>query len=106
MSKTAVADVVVEITFNVNQPEKTTIRTNAKKDAVAEVLEAWLSSQMGQGEDKGEPDRKDEYRIVIKLDLSQDIFHTTSDTGNKGLTCGIVIDVSNKLDQITITDLA
>lgn len=98
------ADVVVEITFNLNNPERTIIRTNAKNEAVKEILEAWLFGQIGQGGDKREPNKKDEYKIVIRLDLSDDTFYTTSDTGNKGLTCGLVMNVFSKLSQATITD--
>ena len=100
------ADVALEITFNINEPDKTVIKTNAKKEAVEEILEAWLSCQMGQGKDESKPNKKDEYKIKIQLDLSDDTFCTSSDTGNKGLTCGLVMDVFKRLDKIKISGLS
>ncbi len=100
------ADIVLKLNFNLSKPDKTVVKTNAKKEAVSEILEAWLSCQIGQGEDSREPNKKDKYEIVIKLDLSNDTFFTNSDTGNKGLTCGLVMDVFSRLDQITVTDLS
>ena len=102
------ADIIMEINFNIKEPSKTVIKTNARREAVSEILEAWIFSQIGQGKDSRESNKKNEYTIVIKLDLSDDTFSTDSDTGNKGLTCGIVIHVFNSLvsgEPITIADL-
>ncbi|QQG46340.1 MAG: hypothetical protein HYY55_00635 [Candidatus Niyogibacteria bacterium] len=100
------ADVVLEIDFDVNSPEKSVIRTNAKKEKLGETLEAWLSCQFGLGEDESELDKKDIYKIKIQLDLSDDSFYTNSDTGNKGLTCGIIICVLDNLSRIEVVDLS
>lgn len=102
----AKADITLEITFNPDKTDKTIIKTNANKEGLREVLEAWLSCEAGQGEDDSEPNEKSEYKITIQIDLDSDTFYTDSDTGNKGLTCGIVMEVLNKLDKITITDLS
>ncbi len=100
------ADITVEIIYNVSEPEKTVIKTNAKKEALAEILERWISAQMFRGGDDSLPNRKSEYRVVIHLDLSDDTFYTESDTGNRGLTCGIVVNVFNDLlDKVTVVDL-
>ena len=87
------ADIVVEITYNVNEPEKTVIRTNAKPDKVSEIFETWLVAQIGKGKDSREPVRKNEYKITIKLDLSDDTFYVSSDTGNNDLTVGIFVNL-------------
>lgn len=100
------ADVVLEITFDINDSGKTVIKTNAKKEAVEEILEAWLSYQMGKGEDKSKPNIQDTYKIKIQLDLSDDTFFTSSDTGNKSLTCGIIMDVFNRLNQIEVLNFS
>ena len=42
------ADVTLEVNFDIKNPDRTTIRTNAKKEAVEEILGAWLSCQIGQ----------------------------------------------------------
>jgi len=99
-------DITLEINFNINESDKTTIRTNAKKEAIEEIFEAWLSCQTGQGKDESEPNKKDEYKIEIQLDLSDDTFFTKSDTGNKGLTCGIVMAVFERLDEIEVLALS
>lgn len=38
----AKADIVLKINFNLSEPDKTVIKTNAKKEAVSEILEAWM----------------------------------------------------------------
>lgn len=99
-------DIVIEINFNLNEPEKTVIKTNAKKEAVTGILEEWLCRQIGQGKDDREPNKKNEYKVMIKLDLNDDMFFTGSDTGNESLTCGIVIDAYSRLDELTIVSLS
>jgi hypothetical protein len=64
-----------------------------------------LRGQIGQGEDKSEPNKKKEYQIDIRVDLNYDRFNTLSDTGNKSLTCGMVMDIIGKLGKITILGL-
>lgn len=98
------ADITLEITFNMNDLDKTAIITNAKKKAIPEILKAWLSFQVGQGEDKNEPNKKDEYNVKIQLDLNIDTFYTASDTGNKSLTCGLIMDMLGRLDKIKISN--
>lgn len=95
-------DVVVEVLFSIKNREKTVIRTNANKEGLKSILSNWLRGQTGSGKDTQKPNEKDEYRIVIGLDLSNDTFYTKSDTGNKSLTCGIVADVFKRLDEIKV----
>ncbi|MBI2058124.1 MAG: hypothetical protein HYT63_04080 [Candidatus Yanofskybacteria bacterium] len=64
MPKAFKAGVVLKINFNLNKPDKTVIKTNAKREAISEILEAWLLGQVGQGEDDRMPNIKDEYEIV------------------------------------------
>lgn len=99
------ADIVVNIVYNINDHSKTVIKTNAKADKVQEILEEWLTSQIGQGRDSREPVRRGEYKITIKLDLSDDTFFTSSDTGNMSLTAGIVKNVAKYLNIIRISPL-
>ena len=100
------ASVTLEITFNMEDLNKTVIKTNAKREDISEILEAWLSTQVGQGRDESEANERDEYNIRIDLDLSYDTFQTRSNTGNKGLTCGFITDLLNKLDSVTIIPLS
>lgn len=98
-------DILIQINFNMENPEETLIRTNAKREGVEEILATFVQDQAGQGEDKRKPNERDEYKIEIGLDLSYDTFHITSDTGNEGLTLGIVMQVLGILDKLTITEL-
>ncbi len=100
------ADIILEIAFNLNEPKKTIIKTNAKKEALEEILETWISCQMGKGADTSKPAQKDVYAIKIYVDLTDDSFVTESDTGNKGLTCGIIMNVFSNLKNITVQDLS
>jgi len=98
-------DVVIEINFNMAE-EKAIVKTNAKKEALPEILGAWIESRKEQKDDTSEPDRKGSFVIIIKLNLETDTFTTESDTRNKSLTYGIVLfDVFNKLDEVEILPL-
>lgn len=103
MSKT---DIIVKIKYNLKEPDETIIETNANEEAVSEILETWLSGQINRGKDDSQCNEKDEFEVVIRLDLSNDTFSTNSDTNNKSVTCGIVIDVFRRLGEIPITDLS
>ncbi len=102
----ASADIVLEIAFDITNPTETVIRTNAKREALEGILESWLSCQLGQGTDRRKAEQKDLYAIKIQLDLHDDSFYTKSDTGNRGLTCGIVMDVFRRLNQIQVQALS
>lgn len=94
------ADITLVIIYDMKERDKCVIKTNAKREAVGDILEAWLQGQIGKGEDSRQVKKLDIYHITIDLDLSDDTFYTSSDTGNKGLTCGLVMDVFDMLADI------
>ena len=98
--------IILQMNYNLRKPNKTIIKTNAHKRAVTEILEAWIYGQIGKGQDNRKPNSRDKHQVEIKLDVSNDTFYTTSTTGNDSLTCGIVLDILDKLSEITITDLS
>lgn len=98
-------DIRFEIIYKFNDHGNDLIKTNAKKEVISDILEEWLRSQIGRGEDKGEAKELDSYRIVIELDLRDDTFHTISNTGNAGLTAGIILDIVKRLENINIVSL-
>ncbi len=98
--------IILKIIFDINNLDKTIIKTNAKKEAIKEILEAWLRYQIGKRKDKRKANKRDVYKITIQLDLSDDNFNTISDVGNDGLTSGIVMDVFSKLKKIKIGKLS
>lgn len=99
------ADILIKISFNIADPDKTVIRTNARKEALEELLSAWVYDQMGRGGDNSTPEEKDIYQVVIGFEVAEDIFATTSDTGNKGLTAGLVMDTLRRLDRLSVEAL-
>lgn len=96
-------DIVLEITYPLEKPEESKIRTNARPEAIEEILSTWIARQQGEGKDDRRANELAEYVIVIELDLSDDSFVTRSNTGNKGLTAGIVVDVFNRRKSIFVS---
>ena len=88
----------MKITYNVKE-NTFNIDGTVKKEKYAEVIEEYLRGQLGAGEDKSPAIERDEYHITIKLYLEEDRFVIESDTGNKGLREGILIDVLNRLKE-------
>ncbi|HXK38012.1 MAG TPA: hypothetical protein VJ579_03010 [Candidatus Paceibacterota bacterium] len=85
-----VPSITVKVHYDMNNINACFIQTNAKPEAVEEVLSAWVRNQIGKGKDEREPAMKEIYEIVIEIDLSNDSFRTTADTGNDSLTLGII----------------
>jgi hypothetical protein len=81
------------------------IKTNCKRECISEILGEWLSCQMGAGEDHSKAKELDVYHITIVLDLSDDSFVCRSNTGNKGLTAGIVMTVLNMESNWVVCEL-
>jgi hypothetical protein len=94
--------VTADITFNMDDPNKTVIKTDLTKEGLEEVLSEFVHAEIGEGKDDSKPNEYGVYSIKIRLDLSDDSFHVESDTGNKGLTLGIIMDVLKRLDAIAI----
>lgn len=86
-------DIIVRLVSNFDQKgnfESGVIKTNAKPETLESIIEPWLSTQLGTGRDDREPNQRKSYTVEIQLDLTTDTFQTISDTGNKGLTLGLV----------------
>lgn len=96
------ADITLAITYHIKEQDKCVIKTNAQKEAIGEILEAWLQDQIGQGKDSRKAYERDVYQITIDLDLSDNTFYTASNTGNKNLTIELVANVLVKLADIRI----
>jgi hypothetical protein len=80
----------VELKYDINK-DSFDISTNMKKEAVPNIVENFLRSQIGAGEDNSEPNKLDIYNIKIKVDLSDDTFLVNHNCGNKGLRDGILL---------------
>ena len=71
--------------------------TTARKEAIGEILEAFVIGEIGQGVDESPATEQDVYNIRLDLDLTDDSFRVTHDCGNKGLRTGILIAVLKDL---------
>jgi len=86
--------VTVDLTYDINADEATFgPDTNAKTEAVPEILEAYLRDQMGRGEDRSPPNHKPVYHIKLMLDLTDDSFRVEHDCGNEGFCTGTLLSV-------------
>lgn len=94
-------DIVMEIHFPMDTPSELRVRTNAKdRETVIDLISTYIQDCcIGRGVDESNANEHDEYRIVIGLELSDDSWGITSNTGNKGLTTGILMDVIKRLDK-------
>jgi hypothetical protein len=88
-------DILIDIRYNFEDTSKTTIYTNARtdNDALEDILQTWIQYQIGKGEDPAHLVEREEYQVKIGLVIEDDSFATEADTGNKGLTTGIVMAV-------------
>jgi hypothetical protein len=87
------SDLYINITYPVNKPDEYKIESNIREELLSDMLCELIQSQIGTEEDKRKAKKRKIYHIRIDLDLNYDEFEITSDTGNKGLTTGIVMDV-------------
>lgn len=97
--------ILVVIKYPIDVIKTPTIETNAKTEALKEILTGFLRTQIGLGKDKSSPNKEYYYTITISLQLEGDVFTVKSDTGNKGLTTGIVMDVLKNLGKIEVKNL-
>ena len=70
------------------------IESEIKPERVKEVIEEFLRTQIGLGEDKSEPSDLQIYTITLDLNLDGDIFTINSNTKNKSLTTGILFKLT------------
>lgn len=81
----------LDMSYNLKANTLTIEDTNVKRECIDDLLSEWIRGQTGQGKDDSQPAIKDEYRLNLQVDLSYDHFRIRSDTGNAGLTAGIIL---------------
>jgi len=82
---------VTYIEYNI-ETDKFKVDSEATNKGVQEIIENVLRAHIGAGVDNSEPNIQDVYNISITWDFSDDSFVIKSNTGNKGLTDGILLD--------------
>ncbi len=83
-------DAYIRITYDLKK-DKSFISTNIRPERVDDTLVAFLSTQAGQGEDKRKAKIRNIYKINLEIDLSDDTFRISDNTGNRGLREGIIM---------------
>jgi len=95
-------DIVIDIDYDVKSPDATNIRTNAKREALSEILEAWMLASCRE-KDASPANVQDKYHIRIGLFLDNYDFGTVSNAGNRELTRGIVADTCCRLERLAVS---
>ena len=78
--------------------DKFEIRGDVNDAGQRELVETFLSSQMGAGTDESKPNILNEYSIILKWYPGDDTFKVSCDTGNKLLRDGILMRFLAKLN--------
>lgn len=87
----------VSLEYYISDRKAIITNTNVRPELIdEEIFTNWIRSQIGKGKDSSPIRKQEVYSIDIRVDLSYDIFFDSSDTGNKSLTAGIVIDSIGK----------
>lgn len=90
--------VTLDMTFEVASGKfEFTEKTTVKSEMRTEVLESFIRSQIGAGEDDRKPVDREVYHITIHLDLADDSFRVQHDCGNMALVTGIVMEIFGQL---------
>jgi len=92
----------VDVTYPFENPNSFTIQSNVKTEKVPDILADYFHSIIGDGKtDKRPYVEKDVYHIGLVLTMADggDTYTVYSDTGNTGLTIGILMDVIKRLDD-------
>ncbi len=104
MLKTFKADIRLEVICN-TKTSKIVIKANAKKEVIARELGAFLISQIGKGSNYTGTSRREEYRIVLELDLKNDDFRVSSNTETDGLRWMILLLALLELERSKISPI-
>jgi len=91
-------DLYLVLKYKMASTEARIVDTNLKKEKIKDFLSNYLRVSIGSGEDDSKAKVRKEYTIRISCDLSSDTFTTRANTGNNGLTTGIIMHSLNKLN--------
>jgi hypothetical protein len=94
-------DIRVIVNFNIEQ-DSFEVFSNAKRPG--DIIEAYLRTKIGKGEDTTEANILDVYTIDIKLDLTEDTFYCTHNCGSKGLREGILVRYLEIQHLVVVSD--
>lgn len=72
---------------------------DVKEERRSSFIETFLRTQIGAGEDLCPANEVDHYTIELVLDLETDRFEVRTNTGNKGLRDGILMEAVRQLKR-------
>ena len=81
---------LIDIKYNIKHGHFD-VRSNIKKDKIADFVTDFLHNEVGQGADESETEKRDDYRIKIAMSFNDDCYWCWHDCGNKGLRNGILM---------------
>jgi len=99
-------DIVIDIEFPMAPGTKPVIRTNAKREALEELLTTWLHwKATSSGKDTRPVTERPVHHIKIGLALADDEFCTEHDVGNTDAALGMVLETVQQLDGLDVLPL-
>lgn len=88
----------IKVTFPINEPDDFEIETNVNPELVGSLIGDFLYMQHGRGADDSKADEEREiYHIDLYVDLTDDTWRVSCDTGNKGLRDGILMHLFQEI---------
>lgn len=88
----------LDIKFNITS-DQFEVGGNVNREGQKELVEAFLSEQIGAGKDDSKPNKQDTYHIQLKWYPENDRIVVSSDTGNKGLRDGLLLHYLKNLEK-------
>lgn len=83
----------MKITYQIKDGQFSISGNLGDKNFQSELIGRFLMEEIGKGADNTKPNEQDIYNITFKWYPENDLIEVTSDTGNKGLRDGILMDV-------------
>lgn len=85
-------DLFLELEYNVGQ-DKFEYNSNIADEHIPNFISNFLQTQIGKGKDEREANEHEVYIIRLELDMSNDTYFVSDNTGNKSLRDGILLHV-------------
>jgi len=83
-------DLYIEFDYSIPEASATVIDTNIKESYISDFLAEVVHAQVASAPDHRKANERDIYNVLIRCDLSYDHINVSSNTGNEGLTTGII----------------
>ena len=85
-------DLYIEFDYSLLDKSSTVLNTNIKESYIDDFLADVYHAQIASAPDHRKANERDIYNVLIRCDLFHDNINISSNTGNEGLTTGIIGD--------------